>query len=410
MKMNSLKLKLISLVMACMLANALIIAWLLLDSFQREKNTLAWQALQGAQETYVHLEENCTRTLSATLAALLADEKIAALYQQRDRDKLYRYTAPLFEILKNDFQVTHWYFLEPETAAPAIAQKCFLRVHNAALYGDVVNRVTYKNAVQTKTFSSGKELGKTAFALRVVHPYYHQGTLIGYMELGQEIDEFLSTMQKMTGDAFALIIDKRYLDQTEWKNVRNRKNLPQNWDDMKDAVLINDVLPNKEITRFEGEIEKIPAAGQILEEKQLGKSLYMKGILPVYDAAQRKVGGILILHDITKINSNMKRTLLYSAVSIFVLTLVLGGLIVFVLNRLVFKRLDQMNQTAIRVVGGDYNTKIVPTADDELGQFETLFEQFRNVFVNAVSGIENAESKTIKTKRPVKKRKPRRKP
>jgi hypothetical protein len=36
------------------------------------------------------------------------------------------------------------------------------------------------------------------------------------------------------------------------------------------------------------------------------------------------------------------------------------------------------------VVGGEFDLEIVPSAEDEIGTFETLFEQFRMLFVELI--------------------------
>ncbi len=65
----------------------------------------------------------------------------------------------------------------------------------------MVDRATLTKAIETKGLGAGKELGKTAFALRVVRPWFGQdGKLLGYLELGEEIDHFLGRMKAQTGD------------------------------------------------------------------------------------------------------------------------------------------------------------------------------------------------------------------
>jgi hypothetical protein len=52
-------------------------------------------------------------------------------------------------------------------------------------------------------------------------------------------------------------------------------------------------------------------------------------------------------------------------------------------------RLERLIRVAKRVVGGEFNLEVVPSAHDELGKFEELFEQFRRVFVDLVGSIED---------------------
>ena len=63
------------------------------------------------------------------------------------------------------------------------------------------------------------------------------------------------------------------------------------------------------------------------------------------------------------------------------------------LNRLVFRRLEHIIVVATRVVGGDYETEIRADSDDEVGQFEQLFEQFRRVFVDLLAHVPEFQEK-----------------
>jgi len=63
------------------------------------------------------------------------------------------------------------------------------------------------------------------------------------------------------------------------------------------------------------------------------------------------------------------------------------------LNRLIIRRLNNIVGIANRVVEGDFESKIQPSSTDEIGQFEALFEQFRQVFVNLMKEHENLQNK-----------------
>ena len=74
--------------------------------------------------------------------------------------------------------------------------------------------------------------------------------------------------------------------------------------------------------------------------------------------------------------------------------LTLGMLLVLgLLNTLVFRRLERIIKIATRVVGGDYDSEIRVSSDDEVGQFEQLFEQFRRVFVNVLAHVPELQGK-----------------
>jgi signal transduction histidine kinase len=130
-----------------------------------------------------------------------------------------------------------------------------------------------------------------------------------------------------------------------------------------------------------------------LEYFRNGNSVLVRGIFPIHDAAGNNVGAMFVVRDISAFYLSMRHTQ-NVLVLMTVLSLAIG--IVFVLtllDRLVFRRLNHIIMVATRVVGGDYETEIRVSSDDEVGQFEQLFEQFRRVFVDLLAHIPEFQEK-----------------
>lgn len=385
---NSIKAKVTLVILVCLIIGTLSLVFLLNKSYNRNIALIAKESVKMSEETLNNLEKNDTKMLSSTLEALLGNEEIKKAFLKKDRDKLSQLTLPLFKNLKERYGITHWYFINSEPD-----QTCFLRVHKPEESGDVIKRATYLKSVETKGFGSGKELGKTAFALRVVHPYYDGEKLIGYMELGEEIEHFFEIMKKQTGNEFGLIIDKKNLDEKAWESARNSQGLKNNWDHLKDVVTVGATTKDEHLISIQGDIQDVPEGGKVLEEIKKGDSVFIRGVFPVYDAANRKVGGVFVLKDITPMYNEMQATQKMAMFFIVALMFIISIIILFMLSRLIFVRLDNMIEKATRVVGGDFNAKIVPSSNDEVGQFESLFEQFRAIFVSTLEELEKKNKK-----------------
>jgi hypothetical protein len=80
--------------------------------------------------------------------------------------------------------------------------------------------------------------GKIAFALRVVKPFRSEGKVIGYMEMGEEIDHFLTSIKGQTGDDYGVLVDKTRIDRAKLATVRGE----DRWDERADVVLIGAVF------------------------------------------------------------------------------------------------------------------------------------------------------------------------
>lgn len=387
MKNKSIRAKVVFALIICLVAAAGSILLLVDAAFDRSAKQIGVDSLRVARETFLNMEQNDIKMMSSTLEGLMRDKEFQRAFTDRDRGTLLRMTSPLFQSLRKNYGITHWYFLEPEPIS-----KCFLRVHKPGLFGDKITRETYRLAMANKSFGSGKELGKTAFALRVVHPYYVDGKLNGYMELGEEINHFLGLMTRNTGNEYALLIDKRYLDYKEWVSVSKRHGRPNTWNDANGYVVVDSTVSNTKVN-YEGDFASIPDDGKVLDIMREGRFTLIKGIFPVRDVRNRKVGAIIVVKDITFVYSSLKSAKQKAVVMILIVAFIASFVVITAINRLIFKRLASMKSCITKVVGGDYYTCIKPSAQDEIGEFENLIENFRAVFVNLIDWAMSDEQK-----------------
>jgi len=299
------------------------------------------RSLEHSIKDFNHLKATDIKTLSATMEALLADKEIKNIYLEGDREKLYNYASPFYEKIKEQYGITHWYFINPEPEST-----CFLRVHNFEIFDDEIKRATYINSVRDKDFGTGIELGKTAFALRVVHPYYDgDGELIGYMELGEEIDHFLKTMKQETGNDYSLFVLKEYLDQEDWASVREVRGLRNNWDDMENIVSIEETYGLT--VDMDVDLEDIPDEGTVLGRHTAEGVRYSESVFPLYDAGGHKVGGILVINDISDYYSEFYQNLLLASLVLLAIFIVIGLFLYKIFAR-INKELEETMDWAVR--------------------------------------------------------------
>jgi signal transduction histidine kinase len=102
---------------------------------------------------------------------------------------------------------------------------------------------------------------------------------------------------------------------------------------------------------------------------------------------------MFVVRDVSAVYATMRHTQ-YVLVLLIVISLTLGMLLVVtMLDRLVFRRLQYIIAVATRVVGGDFESEIRVKSEDEVGQCEQLFEQFRRVFVDLLSHMPELQEK-----------------
>lgn len=339
--------------------------------FEEEVERTGVEALAGAAHEFRSQEHSEIEKLSSTLDALLANEEIARAFVARDRARLLALTAPLFETMRARDRITHWYFIE----SPPVS-KVFLRVHRPELHSDVVERSTFLKAVATGDVGAGKELGQTAFALRVVRPWKVGGKVIGYMELAEEIDHFLTAMKGRTGDDYGILVKKRFLDEKAWSQILGAR--ANTWNDRPDVVVVDTTIFNLGIADYQGDLSDIPETGKELEEIVSDDRAWIRGIFPIKDAADRKVGGLFVLHDFTTSHRAIRSAIVQTLFVTVAFSLLTAAVLTLAIRALVFRRLDRLAnrvEHAADAAGTPPERVVQLGARDKLVRLEALFQR-----------------------------------
>jgi hypothetical protein len=231
-------------------------------------------------------------------------------------------------------------------------------------------------AIDTRELGAGLELGQTAFALRAVRPWFHEGELVGYVELAEEIDHFLTAMKARTGDEYGLLVKKRYLDEQAWARVLGPRS--NTWNDRPDVVVVDTTTFTEGIIDYDGDIEAIPEGGDSLGEIERGDRAYVRGIFPVRDAAGRKVGGLFVLHDFTAAHAALRSGVLQAFLVLVAIEVLAAAAIIALLRVLVFARLERLRRAADERAALEAlppSRFIELESEDEIGRLEGLLRR-----------------------------------
>jgi HAMP domain-containing protein len=357
-------------------------------TFDRNAQNLASQAVTGAQSLFAISETREIKKMAAITGSLNLSPQIGDTLLAGDRDRLFRMTVPFYLNLKDD-GITDFEFHTQELD-PAV----FLRLHDTARFGDHMDRLMDKEVSTTLTLVSGNEMGKAGFAVRTIAPVFgSKGEVAGYVELGEELGQFLRTMKTQTGDDYGLLLDKKFINRQFWNDSNATLNRRDNWNDAPNYVIWDKTSESARFFDFNGDLGTLPGTGKVLGRFHKGSSEFVRGVFPIQDFAGNRVGAIFVVRDITSLYLSMQRTEMIFAISTVVGVLIGTCIFLLMLRRLVFQRLERIIQTATRVVGGDHETEIKVSSDDEVGQLEQLFEQFRQVFVYVLAQVRELETK-----------------
>ncbi len=170
--------------------------------------------------------------LGAIAESIIINSSLAEAFVHKDRAALLQNSASLFAALRENHQVSHFYYHNLDGTN-------FLRVHHPQRFGDAIDRHTLARARQSGKVASGIELGVLGtYTLRVVKPWHYRGNMMGYVEVGMDINHLFEKLHQITGNALAVVIEKQYLTRAQWHQGNAIFGRDSDWDRIPGKVLL----------------------------------------------------------------------------------------------------------------------------------------------------------------------------
>ena len=253
-----------------------------------------------------HLMEVETELLGSLNKTARRNEAMQQAWLAKDRQNLLRHALPQFKEMLNEHGITHFYFI-------GLDQTCFLRVHQPSRHGDIIERKTMLKAVSTGDVGAGLELGPLGtFTLRVVYPWHIQGKLVGYVELGQEIDRAVSKLHELLNVDVFMLVKKNLLVQERWQRTMQKMGRNRNWDQFKDLVMISSTLkhtPTLEHSAYNKHLESHTEKSYQPTPHLISDNGHEYGVsfAPLIDAGDNDVGDMIVLSDVTAEQAGLQK-------------------------------------------------------------------------------------------------------
>ncbi|MCP4246529.1 MAG: EAL domain-containing protein, partial [bacterium] len=249
-----------------------------------------------------------TELLDALEGVLLQDASLREALKAQNRNRLLTDYQAAFAHPQEEHGITPFYFHRPDRVN-------LLRVHDTERNGDLIDRFTAREAERTGKTASGIELGPLGtFTLRVVKPVYCADTLIGYLELGQEIECILRDLCQEHGIDLAITIRKSALNRETWESGMKMLGREADWDRFADEVIIYSSLG-----RFPAGGERLihgdegQEQGDAIAEAAFNGKSWRIMPAPLFDASAVEVGHLFVLHDVSRAAARFNRVLLVSS-------------------------------------------------------------------------------------------------
>jgi diguanylate cyclase (GGDEF)-like protein len=294
------------------IAIGIIVFVLTLTLYQQSKGDVQEGVIRVRTSAYDFYEESIrydTNALKAIMHTLIKDKDLSGALARRDRQALLRLATPLFKDLKHDFQITHFYFTGTDRVN-------LVQVHAPLRYGDTIERLTTLQAEKSGSIAYGVELGPLGtFTLRLVAPWFDQKTrkLIGYVELGMEIDHVINKLQSFFGVQAVTVINKTFLNRKKWESGMRTLGRTPRWDHFSDVVASEHSfhsIPSLLLEQLTS--GQIKGGNTILKLSHKGVS-YRVTTLPLEDAGGRGVAQMILIADVSRDEEVARKTVAMSS-------------------------------------------------------------------------------------------------
>lgn len=304
---------------------------------------------------------------------LMDDPRVRQAYLARDPRALLALTGGLLQDLKKRHAITHIYFITPD-------RRVLLRTHEPEHAGDLIDRYLMLEAQRTGRPALGNEQGTNgAFTLRVVSPWYVDGKLIGYVELGAELEDLFVKITKVVDGQVLLLLNKQFLSEANYRDYQKRRGQPQNWDEFRDVLVLS--RTTREIPQgVRGYLAapRGPEGTQEPHQFQDGGRTVQVVEQSLSNSRGQKVGSLLVMTDVTAL-ARMWHLAIFGVVLAFA---VIGGLLTYVFHRLLTRvqkdvaaRSARLNQAQAGLLGEQAQRQRV--------QRELVVQQERNQLLEA---------------------------
>lgn len=281
---------------------ACVIATMIFGIYRIQNNYLNKEIetkINGVKKLFTQLLAKESKFMIAQLEFIADDKKLIKAWRKRNREELYHLANQIYSKINKQFNVTHFYFVEPD-------RTCFLRVHSPERYGDIIPRYTMRKAAESSKITYGIELGVLGtFTLRVVYPWVDNGEFLGYLELGEEIEHLTPQLQDISDIDLIFTVYKSNLEKENWETGIRLFGKDDNWDSFESFVVID-----KTVSTIPFDLKKIMQQSQIGSQNISDQDRLLRvKITPLIDAAGNNVGDKIALYDFTEQSEATKNTL-----------------------------------------------------------------------------------------------------
>ncbi|MCP4213436.1 MAG: hypothetical protein GY765_02215 [bacterium] len=268
--------------------------FVLVSTLQSSMEEANRKVLETASNAFAESLSKQTLLLSGLEDVLVREKTLRMALKARDRERLLAAYGDLFVRLRETHGITHFSFHRADRVN-------LLRLHKPEKHDDLIGNFTLREAERTGKTVGGIELGSLGtFTLRSVRPVFEGDTLIGYLELGREIEDTLAVIHTREEIETVVSIHKNSLVRSRWKAGMKMLGRESNWDRFS-----NDVVIYSSLSPFPTECDPFVAESGHIHYSVTGAATFNGKswrvlVSPITDVSGTDVGDLFILVDVSE--------------------------------------------------------------------------------------------------------------
>jgi HAMP domain-containing protein len=231
---------------------------------------------------------------------------------------------------------------------------------------------------------------------------------LGNVKDPKSAQAYADQMKTITGDEYAILIDKKEIDPAAYAKARQAAGLPNNYDEGQTYVTM--ALTKEEWAKefaFNPTPDSVAEMGKLVGVKNgaCSKTCHssVKGAGDYWGVTWSDEPGVTEAHGVTPIvvnnkpigvlysiqdasaQANAAKTSMYQTLAVIGITLLVATFAIgWMIDVWVFRRLRRMTESmediSMRVAGGDFDARFeADGTSDEIGQFEDFFARFMDL-------------------------------
>lgn len=234
--------------------------------------------------------------LSASARVVASDRETREALREGDAEELADIWREEGDTLRRQYGVKHFHFWNS-------ARENLVRLYDPSRRGGINVRRTALEAERTGAPASGLELGSDGiFSLRVMYPVRDGQTLLGYVELGKEIADVLQGFEADRTDLEIVVtIRKSELKREDWEAGMRFLGRAADWERMEHDVVAYASMGRVPDAFLVGRDQDGGRARDSAGPREVGFGgrKWMAAAVPLRDVADREVGELWVLRDVS---------------------------------------------------------------------------------------------------------------